>query len=136
MPSPAWALQQAIFARLAADAPLLALLGGVPRIYDDVPQGTDLPYLTFGQSLARDASTGTEDGSEHIVSLSVWSSGRGRKQAQEIMDAVGAALHDQPLALTGHRLVNLRHEHSEARRDPDGQTIHGVARFRAVTEAL
>ena len=36
--------------------------------------------------------------------------------------------------LTGHRLINLRHEFSEARRDPDGETTHGIARFRAVTE--
>ena len=50
------------------------------------------------------------------------------------MGAVRTALHDQPLTLTGHRLINLRHEFSEARRDPDGETIHGIARFRAVTE--
>ncbi len=45
-----------------------------------------------------------------------------------------AALNDQQLSLDGHRLVNLRHELSEARRDPDGETYHGIARFRAVTE--
>ena len=50
------------------------------------------------------------------------------------MAAVRTALHDQPLTLAGHRLINLRHELSEARRDPDGDTIHGIARFRAVTE--
>jgi hypothetical protein len=43
-------------------------------------------------------------------------------------------LHDQDLTLSGHRLVNLRHESSEARRDSDGETFHGIARFRAVTE--
>jgi len=36
--------------------------------------------------------------------------------------------------LSGHRLINLRHEFSEARRDSDGETFHGIARFRAVTE--
>jgi hypothetical protein len=34
----------------------------------------------------------------------------------------------------GHSLINLRHQHSEVRRDPDGETLHGLARFRAVTE--
>ena len=58
----------------------------------------------------------------------------GKRQANEIMGAIRTALHDQPLTLTGHRLVNLRHEFSEARRDPDGETTHGIARFRAVTE--
>ena len=45
MPSASWALQQSVFARLTADATLLALLGA-PRLYDNVPQGADFPYLT------------------------------------------------------------------------------------------
>src|SRR5262245_37804789 len=115
MPSASWALQQSIFARLSADAPLVALLGAA-RVFDDVPQGSDFPYLTFGQSTARDWSTGSEDGSEHILTLHVWSKERGKRQAQEIMGAVRTALHDQALTLPGHRLINLRHEFSEARR--------------------
>jgi hypothetical protein len=133
MPSAAWALQQAIFATLTADTPLVTLLGGA-RVYDDVPQGAAFPYLTFGQSTARDWSTGSDDGNEHILTLHVWSQANGKRQANEIMGAIRTALHDQPLTLTGHRLINLRHEFSEARRDPDGETTHGIARFRAVTE--
>lgn len=133
MPSASWALQQAIFARLAADTGLLALLGA-PRIYDDVPQRADFPYVTFGPGLARDWSTGSEDGSEHIITLHVWSRASGKKQACEIMDALRAALHEQTLTLSGYRLINLRHEQSEARRDTDGATYRGIARFRAVTE--
>ena len=133
MSSSSWALQQSIFATLAADATLLALLGG-PRVYDDVPQASAFPYLTFGHSLVRDWSTGSEDGSEHVVTLHVWSQGKGKKEAHEIMGAVRTALHDQALSLAGHRLVNLRHELSEARREPDGDTTHGIVRYRAVTE--
>jgi hypothetical protein len=133
MPSAAWALQQAIFARLSADAALLALLGG-PRVYDDVPQGAAFPYLTLGQSVARDWSTGSDDGSEHILTVHAWSKAGGKREVLEILGSVRAALHDTGLTLTGHRLVNLRHEHSEARRDPDGDVYHGIARFRAVTE--
>ncbi len=40
------------------------------------------------------------------------------------------------LTLAGHRLVNLRQEFAEHRREPDGETIHGIARFRAVTEPV
>ena len=133
MASASWALQQSVFARVTTDSALLALLGG-PRLYDDVPQAADFPYLTLGQSLARDWSTGSEDGDEHILTLHVWSQAKGKREAQEIMGALRTALHDQPLALSGHRLVNLRHEHSEARRDPDGETYHGITRYRAVTE--
>jgi hypothetical protein len=130
---PAWSLQQSIFAALSADAVLTALLG-TGRIFDDVPQGTALPYVTLGQTTLRDASTATEDGAEHSLTVHVWSDARGKKETHAILDAIRAALHDQPLALAGHRLVNLRHELSEVRRDPDGATIHGLARFRALTE--
>jgi hypothetical protein len=137
MPSAALALQQSVFATLTADASLTTLLGA-DRIYDDVPQATALPYLTLGQTTERDWSTGsdpdTDAGAEHLLTLHVWSDARGKKQAHEILAAVRSTLHDAALTLTGHRLVNLRHEFSEARRTADGETIHGTARFRAVTE--
>ena len=135
MTSAALALQQSLFATLTADAPLIAVLGA-PRIHDSVPQAETFPYVTFGQSTVRAADTATESGDEHIVTLHVWSRAKGRREAYTIIDALRSALHDRPLALTGHHLVNLRHEFSEARPDPDGETIHGIARFRAVTEPL
>ncbi len=135
MASSSFALQKAFFLKLTADAALALLLGG-PRIYDDVAVRGEFPFMTFGQTTERDWSTGTDDGAEHIVTLHVWSRAAGRKEADEIMDAVRTALHDQALSLTGHRLVNLRHEFSDARRDPDGESYHGVTRYRAVTEAV
>ena len=135
MASAGWALQQAVFAALTNDAPLLALLGG-PRIWDDVPARAEFPYVTFAQSGERDWSAGSDDGREHSVVLHVWSRAGGRREAHEIMGAVRAALHDAALTLPGHRLVNLRHESSDARRDADGETTHGIVRFRAVTEPV
>jgi hypothetical protein len=128
-----WPLQQAVFAVLAADAALAVLLGP-GRVYDDVPQGTPRPYVTLGPATAQDWSTGTEHGTEHLLTVHVWSGARGKKQAHEILGAIRAALHDQPLTLAAHRLINLRHERSEIRRTPDGEAIHATARFRAVTE--
>lgn len=130
-----WALQTSIHARLTADPAVIAALGSA-RIYDDVPRGAEFPYVTFGETTLRDWSTGGEEGSEHIVTLHVWSHAAGRREAQAVMGAVRTALHDQPLSLAGHRLVNLRHEFSDARRDPDGETYHGIVRLRAVTEPL
>lgn len=127
-------LQRAIYTKLSGDGATLSALGGA-RIYDDVPPRTEFPFMTFGQSTERDWSTGSDDGSEHVVTLHVWSRGHGRKETERVMAAARAALHDQNLNLTGHRLINLRHEFSEARRDSDGETFHGIARFRAVTEA-
>jgi len=133
MATASWALQQAIFDTLTGDARLVALLGA-PRIYDDVPQRTPHPYVTIGQSTIRDWSTGTDSGEEHLLTLHVWSRAGGRREAHEIMGALRDAVHDRALPLAGHRLVNLRHELSEAQREADGDTYHGIVRFRAVTE--
>lgn len=128
-----WALQRSLYQALANSLELVSLLGGV-RVYDDAPQSAPYPFITLGQSVIRDWSTGTEDGAEHSLTLHVWSRAGGKKQMQEIIEAIRSALHDQPLVLQDHYLVNLRHEFSEARLDPDGDTFHGVVRYRAVTE--
>lgn len=130
-----WSLQKAVFAALSADATLSGLIGA-GRIHDDAPQQTVFPYLTLGQSTARDWSTATDEGAEHVLTLHVWSRAAGKKEAHAIMRALRQALHDQSLTLEDHRLVNLRHDFSETARDPDGETVHGIVRFRAVTEPL
>jgi hypothetical protein len=130
---PSWSLQQAVFAALAADAALTALIGP-GRVCDDVPEGMALPYVTLGPVTAEDWSTGSEHGTELLIAVHVWSGARGKKQAHEVLGAIRSALHDRPLSLVGHRLINLRHQRSEIRRAADGRAIHGAARFRAVTE--
>lgn len=133
MASASWALQQAIFASLTSDSGLLALLGGA-HVYDDVPPRAPFPYVTFAPGSARDWSTGSDIGTEHAIVLHVWSRAAGRKEALAILDALTERLHEAPLELVGHQLVNLRHESSDVRRDADGETCHGIVRFRAVTE--
>jgi len=128
-----WALQRGVYRALAGSLDLTTLLGGV-RVYDDAPQAAPYPFITLGQSVIRDWSTGTEDGAEHNLTLHVWSRSGGKKQVLEIIEAIKAVLHDQPLLLPDHHLVNLRHELSEARLDLDGDTFHGIVRYRAVTE--
>jgi Protein of unknown function (DUF3168) len=135
MPSSSWALQKAIYAVISTDPTLLDLLGA-PRIYDDVPQATDPPYLTLGQSTVNDWSTGTEDGDEHLLTLHIWSLADGRRETHAIIDALRAALHDRALVLDGHQLINLRYVYSDARREADGETYHGIVRLRAVTEPM
>lgn len=133
--SASWALQKAIHEALAADAALIAVLGGT-RIHDDPPQDGPFPFVSLGQTSAVDWGTGTEDGEEHTVTLHVWSRQGGKKEAQAIMAAIRTVLHQASLTLGNHRLVNLRHEFSDARRDADGETMHGTVRYRAVTEPL
>ena len=133
MSSAAWDLQQAVHAALAADAGVLALLG-TARVYDDVPQGAAFPYLALANFTVRDWATGTERGTEIIFTVNAWSRGAGHKQVHHLADAVRAALHEAPLTLATHHLVNLRHESSETHRQRDGDSYRISTRFRAVLE--
>ncbi len=135
MASSAWELQKAVYAALTSDAALTSLLGGA-RVYDDVPRGVEPPYITFGQSTVRDWSTGTDPGHEHLFTLHVWTRVNGERLVHQIMSAVRDRLHDGALTVSGFRLVNMRHEFSDSTREPDGETIHGVVRYRAVTEPV
>lgn len=125
-------LQRAIFAALGANAALAAVVDG--RIHDHAPANVAFPFITFGRTSVYDWSTGTENGSEQLFTLHVWSKGKGKKEALDIMDLVRQALHDAPLDLEGHRLINLRLEFSEARYDDRNEAFHGLLRFRAVVE--
>lgn len=130
-----WALQSAIHQRLTGDAGVTALLGG-PHVWDHVPRGAAHPFVTIGVSTERDWSTGDDTGAEHILTLNIWSRAPGRREADSIAAAVRHALHDQALTLTGFRLVNLRHELTEVRRDVPAEMYRGTVRLRAVTEPI
>ena len=127
-------LQKAVFSALAGDAALTAALGG-GKVFDHEPAGTAFPYVTFGRTSVYEWSTATERGTEQLFTLHVWSKARGKAEALAILELIGAVLHDAPLALEGHALVNLRQEFAEVRHDEDLDLYHGLARFRAVTEA-
>jgi hypothetical protein len=135
MTAASWALQRSIYQTLSGSPELTSLLGG-DRIYSDAPQAAPLPYISLGQTVNLDWSTGTEDGTEHSLTLHVWSRADSAAEVHEIMQVIRTLLHDKPLLLDDHYLVNLRHEFTEARRDPDGETMHGIVRYRAVTEPV
>lgn len=133
MTAAALELQEAVYGALAADAALVAALGG-PRFHDLTPAGLAFPYITFARATAYDWGTGTESGSEHLFTLHVWSKHKGRKEALTLMDLAHAALHDRNLALATHSLVNLRLESSEVRHDEDLDAYRGTLHFRAIVE--
>ena len=128
-----WPLQKAVFDALSANTDLTAVVSG---IYDHVPADTAFPYVTLGETTVSDWSSKSFDGQEHLLTLHVWSRAKGRKEAKEIMALVYDTLHDAALAVEGQELVNLRFDFAQTLKDPDGLTVHGVQRYRAVTRAL
>jgi hypothetical protein len=129
-----FALQQAIYATLAADTDLQALIGDPPRLYDFVPRESDFPYVVLGDESESDWSTATEDGSEHQLTIHVWSRSTGHKEAKTIAEIIRAALNNAALTVSGATLIDIRHLATDFARQPDGQTHRASLRFRAVTE--
>lgn len=126
-------LRNSIGQALKGSSDLAALLGGV-RIFERPPEAAGFPFITLGQSSLRDWSTGSENGAEQRLTVHVWSPFGGKKHMQAIIKAVRASLSDRPLAAGGDRIA-LHHEFSEARLDPEGDSFHGIVRYRA-TSAL
>ena len=128
-------LQRAIYRALSTDSALTAALGGA-KIHDVTPASLPFPYITFGRTSTYDWSTDTEEGSEHILSLHVWSKQKSRKQALELMELLRAALHGKELPLDGCRLINLRLQSAQVRFDENLAVYDGAMRFRAAVEEL
>ena len=125
-----FALQERIYATLSNDSALTSTHGA--GVFDDVPEGTDFPYVTIGEEMALDYGTHDVDGSEVTINVHTWSQYSGAKETKTLMDRIHDLLHASILRVTGFNLINLRFEFSDVLRDPDGITRHGVMRFRAV----
>jgi hypothetical protein len=132
--SPVLALRRALRAALAADAPLVAMLGGA-NIYDEAPPGAPAPRVAFGDAQQRDWSALLSRGAEQIVVLSVWSGARGTREALDIADRIIAVLDEASLTLAGHELVDLRFVTLATRREQNGRFARVDIRFRASTES-
>lgn len=132
--SHSWPLQKALYLALAGDAGLKGEIGDPPRLYDDPPAGAAFPYVLLGE--AREAPISGHDGAfEHDLRLQIYSRHGGRREVKRVIAALHDALHDAALDVEGARLVSLRFVFADIFRR-DGALFAGVARFRAVTEAL
>jgi hypothetical protein len=127
------ALRRSLHDGLLTYAPLVAVLGGA-KVYDEPPRSAAFPYVTLGETMTNDWSTGSSTGHEHALTLHVWSRQGGQSEAHVVAGELIAALEAVPLAPEGQHLVNLRFATADIRREADGRTWHGVVRFRAVTE--
>lgn len=119
-------LQKMIFERLVADATVHAACAD--RIYDRaVPKNATFPYVTF-QSV-----DGVEDdeecisGQEITFTLATWSRYQGgKKETNDLVDAVRKALHRYAGELTVNALVEMSVTSWRIFDDPDGVTLQGV----------
>ena len=130
------ALAAALLDALRADPPLDAELGSPPRVYDEPPNRPLYPHVLVGRSQSKPAGGPSEEGLEHVVTLSVVSRYGGAEEAHRIVGAICDRLHDADLPLTDHCLTNLRVVFRDVFRAADWRSTYGVIRLRAVTEPL
>lgn len=121
MKSPLLAIQKAIYDRLKASLSC--------PVYDEVPGGAIMPYVTLGEDTAVDWSTKPVPGMEVTHTLHIWSDYSGMAEAKGIMDEIIQALTVSPLTVEGFAVVSGQLDMAEAMRDPDGYR-HGILRFR------
>ncbi len=121
MKSPLLPLQKAIYNRLKSSLTC--------PIYDNVPDGAKMPYVTLGEDTAVDWSTKLENGQEVTHTLHIWSEYKGMMEAKQIMDTIIQALTSTPLQVEGFFVVSARLDMVETMRDPEGYR-HGIVRFR------
>jgi hypothetical protein len=124
------ALQTAIYA---------ALNGAIgAAVYDEVPAGAAMPFVTIGEGTERPWDTMTDRGSEETLQIYVWSRAKGFREINTIAAAINAVLHDAALPLSGATMVSMRREFYEKFTEPGdaGEVLRqGVMRYRAkITE--
>jgi len=124
-------IQAAIYGALTGDATLMALVTG---IYDSVPEGTAMPYVSIGEAVATPRNAHDRFGRRNVATLHVWSRHQGFTEINAIMSRITAILDHQPLTVTGHDAVMVHHEFEQTLNDPDPEIRHGVIRFAITTE--
>jgi hypothetical protein len=135
MSAPDHELVGLIAARLRITPSVTALVGN--RTLYKADENTIVPYITMGDATVRRDDATCIRSSEVDITIHVWTGGGNPLQdARAVAYAVSEALHDAPIALTNHRLVNLRHTATRAFYDVDDVTGHSVIEFTASTEAL
>lgn len=126
MSDPSVALQAAIYQRLASQLSC--------PVYDAVPEGAALPYVTLDYEVSDNRDYLRQRKDQRWAYLAVWSDYQGQKEVKEIMAAIDAALHGYRPTLTTGRVADIRVDRKRTNREPDGRTYQGQVTLRIITE--
>ena len=124
-----YALQVAARAALISDAGLLALFGGVPRVFNKVPAGErECPYINILYQVVGDDDDCAEM-SEAYLTAHVWSRTSSHEQVWAINDRIRKVLNTS-LALAGYSVIGVEFLNSRCLDDPDPAQSHGIVELR------
>lgn len=126
-----WQLQKAAYAALSADSNLNALVSGV---FNNVPQGTEYPYVRFDDMRSEDWSTKSSSGIKATLAFDVYSHAYGSKEIMAITHEIRRVMEAAALAMTGCNLVSLKFDSLSSTQLIDGLTWHGRIGFNAMVQ--
>ena len=121
-----------------------ALDGNVPGVtfYDHVPfepEGSpdaNFPYGTVGDTELVPWDNDSDLGTEVEATIHVWSRYKGRKEVDATIDVIYGLLHRASLTSAGYKVVDCLFTFSDNFVEGDGQTRHGVIRFRLTIQEI
>lgn len=110
------------------------------KVFDNMPKQESFPYIVMGEITARDWSAKSEPGQEVYFTIHIWSQYEGRKEADEIADAVLQALTMSPLDLSPdfHPVLDRDDifDSYDLIIDIDGITRHGILKLHYLIEEV
>ena len=134
MSTASYALQEAVYSRLASNSVLTALLGSI-AIFDDVPRGQSLPYIRLGQAQLQDWSTADQQGYAVTFTLTIHSELAGMGEVSTLAAQVESLLQDGGLlSLNGYRLILLRLIDNRFESERGSRARRATLRYRALLE--
>lgn len=108
------------------------------KVFDETPENEPYPYIVMGGITAKWWGDKLKDGMEIYSTIHIWSQYRGRKEADEMSDAILQALtKDEPIGLGANFRAALdRLDGYNLLVDLDGKTRHGILRFKYYIEEI
>lgn len=133
----------AVVSAIEGSSALGAILAG-NKVYDgQAPQGSPFPYITLGTSLESANNVFAGYGTDLSQTIDIWTrkttttSGTiqelGGRQMKAIYGALYSLLHEQPLTVSGFRVCIGTLQWWALIDDPDGITMHGIARYDIIS---
>lgn len=102
-------------------------------VLDQAGPNQEFPYATIGEFICGETDTLTEQSIDLEVTVHVWSRQPGMQQCEDLMTIAKDTLDRKVLPVTGFQWVTTIWNYAQTLREPDGQTRHGILRFRVMT---
>lgn len=107
--------------------------GRVVPVYDDVPKGATLPYISFGAFTCRDKAEKTVDVSDVSLQIEIYSEYQGRKEVNEIANDLIAifGVLKPDLTADGFQIIRQDSTMFESFTEADFEGYRGVISYDA-----